>query len=203
MIQHTLYEKMDDNDLWTSLVQGDKSVLEFLYKRNYSLLLNYGLKYSFDRELVKDCIHDVFIKIHKNRNLPSINFPRSYLIKALKYTLYDKLSAQKETQELSEYTFSIPDSADLFEQIFSQTDEQACLGKQLLEALSHLSDNQKNALYLRYVKDFSYNEIAEILDINVQSSMNLVSRTIKKLRKTLNASITVAEIALVVNLFCQ
>lgn len=193
---------MDDSSLWTLLLKGNVHVLEFLYKRNYELLLNYGLKYSFDRELVKDCIHDVFIKLQKSKKLSPTSCPRSYLIKSLRNALFDKLSNQKEAFELSECVFCIPDSVDVLNRIFPKDDEELQLGKQLIEAMSHLSDNQRNVLYLRYVRDFSYNEIAEILDINVQSSMNLVSRTLRKMRSMMDNSISMAELILLINLIC-
>lgn len=61
----TASNKMDDKVLWNLLVKGDQKALEILYQRYYSLLLNYGLKCSTDRELVKDCIQDLFINLYK------------------------------------------------------------------------------------------------------------------------------------------
>lgn len=181
----TLYHAMDDTQLWELLLQGDVSVLELLYQRNYDLLVNYGLRYTIDKELIKDCIHDVFVKLHQSKALSFAACPRSYLVRALRNALLDKLSALNEHIVLTEFVFQIPDSTDLFESVFRKGDEELELSKQLLEAISHLSDNQKNVLYLRFVKDFSYNEIAEVLEINVQSSMNVVSRSLKKLRTLL------------------
>lgn len=48
--------EMDDIVLWGLLIKGDQKALEILYQRYYSLLLNYGLRCSTDKELVKDCI---------------------------------------------------------------------------------------------------------------------------------------------------
>ncbi len=54
------------------------------------------------------------------------------------------------------------------------------LSKQLLK-LSFPAFQSKTILYLRFVKELSQ-KIAEIMNINVQSSMNLVSRALIKLR---------------------
>lgn len=173
---------MDDMTLWSSLIEGNLRALEILYKRHYALLLNYGLKFCQDIELAKDCIQDVFVKLHKSKELSQAVSPRAYLLRALRNTLYDNLLLSKETTSLDEFAFHISESHDLFEQLFLKNDEDMQLSKQLLKALSSLPSNQKTILYLRFVKELSHKEIAEIMNINVQSSMNLVSRALIKLR---------------------
>lgn len=173
---------MDDVALWSLLIEGNLHALEVIYKRHYALLLNYGLKFTQDIELVKDCIQDVFLKLHKSRGLTLTDSPRVYLIKALRHTLYDNLLSLKETTDLEKIVFHIPESQDLFDRLFSKDDKDLQLSKQLLKALSGLSSNQKTVLYLRFVKGLSHKEIAEIMDINVQSSMNLINRSLNKLR---------------------
>lgn len=176
------FNEMDDMTLWSSLIEGNLRALETIYKRHYALLLNYGLKVCQDIELTKDCIQDVFVKLHKSKELSQTVSPRAYLLKALRNTLYDNLLLSKETTSLDEFAFHISESHDLFEQLFFKNDEDLQLSKQLLKALSSLPSNQKTILYLRFVKELSHKEIAEIMNINVQSSMNLVSRALMKLR---------------------
>ena len=176
------FNEMDDMTLWSSLIEGNLRALEILYKRHYALLLNYGLKFCQDIELTKDCIQDVFVKLHKSKELSQAVSPRAYLLRSLRNTLYDNLLLSKETTSLDEFAFHISESHDLFEQLFLKNDEDMQLSKQLLKALSSLPSNQKTILYLRFVKELSHKEIAEIMNINVQSSMNLVSRALIKLR---------------------
>ena len=176
------FNEMDDVTLWSSLIEGNLKALEILYKRHYALLLNYGLKFCQDMELTKYCIQDLFVKLHKSKELSQTVSPRAYLLKALRNTLYDNLLLSKETTSLDEFAFHISESHDLFEQLFLKNDEDMQLSKQLLKALSSLPSNQKTILYLRFVKELSHKEIAEIMNINVQSSMNLVSRALIKLR---------------------
>ena len=57
--------------------------------------------------------------------------------------------------------------------------------KSVLEAIKHLPDQQKQVLYLYYIKELSHKEIGEILGINPQSSMNTLAKSIKKLRAAL------------------
>lgn len=65
--------EMDDIALWGLLIKGDQKALEILYQRYYSLLLNYGLRCSTDKELVKDCIQDLFISLYQNTHINVTN----------------------------------------------------------------------------------------------------------------------------------
>ena len=175
--------EMDDIALWGLLIKGDQKALEILYQRYYSLLLNYGLRCSTDKELVKDCIQDLFINLHQNTHINVTNITvRSYLLKALRNNLTYKLATNKEADSLDDSVFHIPLNEDLFEQLFPKNDHDLQLARRLLEAISQLSPNQKTVLYLRYVQELSYKEIADVMDMNIQSSMNLSSRALAKLR---------------------
>lgn len=174
----------DDLTLCNLSIKGDQKALEILYQRYYSLLLNYGLKCNPDKEFIKDCIQDLFVNIFKNTHIhiDNITTVRAYLLKSLRNNLTNKLISQKEKDSLDDWAFNIPANEDLFEQLFPKNDHDVQLGYRLLEAISQLPPNQKTILYLRYVKELSYKEIADIMDINVQSSMNLANRALTKLR---------------------
>ena len=60
---HTL----SDSLLWKRFLEGDSSAYSQIYNQTVQELFRYGLLYTSDRELVKDCIHDVFVKIYTNR----------------------------------------------------------------------------------------------------------------------------------------
>ena len=59
---HTL----SDSLLWKRFLEGDSSAYSQIYNQTVQELFRYGLLYTSDRELVKDCIHDVFVKIYTN-----------------------------------------------------------------------------------------------------------------------------------------
>ena len=60
---HTL----SDSLLWKRFLEGDSSAYTQIYNRTVQDLFRFGLLYTSDKELIKDCIHDVFVKIHMNR----------------------------------------------------------------------------------------------------------------------------------------
>ena len=173
---------MEDIALWNLMLKGDMMSLEVLYRRHYELLLNYGLKYCTDEEMVKDAIQDLFVKLCNSSRLSSTDYVRSYLLKSLRNILFDKLSSLKVVEDLNELSFELTVDDTYLAALFKDNDEELLLSKKIMEAYKSLSDNQREAIYLRYIKGLSYKEVAVILDINPQSSMNLVSRALTKLR---------------------
>lgn len=178
------FEQTDESTLWNLLTRGNRKALEVIYQRYYILLLNYGLKYTFDRELIKDCIHDLFVHLYQNKHIGIDDITvRAYLMKALKNNLLCKLTGrERESKSLDTSLFEIPTDEDLFERMFPQSDRDFTLAQHLMKAIAQLPSHQKTVLYLRYVKELSHKEIAAIMDINEQSSMNLTNRAILKLR---------------------
>ena len=120
----TSIEQTDDTTLWHLLIQGDRKALEVIYQRYYVLLLNYGLKCTSDRELIKDCIHDLFVYLYHNTRISIEGITvRAYLLRALKNSLFNKLvGLERERDSLDTSSFEIPTDEDLFEQMFPQND---------------------------------------------------------------------------------
>ena len=190
-MRQTKMRKIKDKDFSSPKSVSERNencLLEQLYRDNYALMLNYGLKINHDIELVEDCIQDIFVKLSVKIPLQTIKNPRVYLLKSLRHAMYNKLHSLSERAKdttLIDNFFYIVDSDDLFDTMFPDTDQRLFLRNRLKEALVQLSTRQKHAIYLRYVKNLSHKEVAEILEINVQSSLNLTGRSLVKIRKFL------------------
>ncbi|MCD7938433.1 MAG: sigma-70 family RNA polymerase sigma factor [Tannerellaceae bacterium] len=161
---------------------GEKEVIEIFYRNYYQLLFNYGLSMFPDKEFVRDAIQDLFVKLFSSEKLGPTPSVRSYLLKGLRYILFDKI---KDIQELPlDDSFLFPDSEDAsLIQLFEKNDEDLMLSKKLIRTYKELPENQRSAIYLRFIKGLSYKEIAQVMDIQVQSGMNLISRALNKIRK--------------------
>jgi len=51
-----------------------------------------------------------------------------------------------------------------------------------------ISGRQKEIIYLRFVHEMSFEEISEIMEINIQSARNLLTRSMEKLRKEVSST---------------
>ena len=90
---------MDDRALWLELRSGSLIALEVIYRRYYSLLLNYGMKCTPDDDMVRDCIQELFVKLAKSSNLSDTEYPRSYLLKSLRNMINDKSTSARSQVE--------------------------------------------------------------------------------------------------------
>lgn len=175
--------QMSDEKLWGSCLTGDKEAFKEIYCRFYSQLYNYGSKLVSDKDLVKDCIQDIFIKMIQNyQSLSTTPNVKGYLIKALRNKLYDTLEKEKHTDDISLYeeTFVADELLPLLSFEDSESDNRS---KHLMEVFSQLSPHQQEIIYLYYVNELKHEEISKIMGINYQSSKNLLYRSLSSLRK--------------------
>ena len=78
--------------LLASFQAGNMAAFSQLYNLHINVLFNYGLKLTIDKELLKDCIHDIFVKLYtKKDELGTIDNLKSYLFISLKNKLCDEL----------------------------------------------------------------------------------------------------------------
>ena len=177
---------MDDLlDRWEQFVAGDEGAFSWLYKNHTTLLYEYGMRFTTDGELVKDCIHDIFLSIYKNRQ--SIERPRNikaYLMVSLKNAILNALKHASFTDSIDEaddYSFTLTASIE-DEYIETETNEET---KKLVERLlSKLSPRQKEIIYHRYIHELSMNEICEVMNISYQSAQNLIQKAFHKIKQS-------------------
>ncbi len=181
----------DENSarLWEAFRSGEAPALAALFEAYYAALFSYGLKLTGDEELVKDCIQNLFQKLWRRRSgIRAVLVVKPYLFKALRRHLGD------ETKLLRQHRHLLPAYTDSFEVTYSheefliaqQTDKEH--NARLLGALNQLSKRQREALYLKFFDDFSYERIAEVMSLNTQSVRNLVFNALKTLRKVMLVS---------------
>ena len=112
---------------------------------------------------------------------PTVNV-KGYLLKTLRHKLYDTIEKNRKMEDISLYEDTFQ-TDELFSRISLDTTEADERVKLLMKALTKLSPHQREIIYLYYVNGLGHDEIAEILGINYQSSKNLLSRTLSKLRR--------------------
>lgn len=179
---------MNEAELWSKVLSGDMTALSLLYKQNYNLLFNWGMRFVSDEEFVKDCIQDVFVKICSSRKLSSTPYVRSYLLTSLRNMIFDRVASTHDDVSISGRLFEIDDNDSGIELLFRDDDDSRMLGRRLVMAYNSLTYNQRVSVYLRYVRGLSYKEIAAVMEMNPQSAMNLVSRALKSLRAEMGAT---------------
>lgn len=174
----------DDVALWKLFLRGDPEAFGEVYRRFYPLLKSYGMRMTSDEELVRDVIQELFVKLISNyRNLHATDNVRFYLLCAFRHKLTDTFAAMRQTEDVEACAdYFCFDSEDI-ERLFDKDDDTLYRERKLGLAVAQLSGRQREILYLYYVKNLSHREIATLLSISVQSSKNLLFRTIARLKE--------------------
>lgn len=147
-----------------------------------NILFNYGLKLTLDKELLKDCIHDVFVKLYtKKDELGTIDNLKSYMFISLKNKLCDELRKRMYMSDtaIEEVNMLAPTDVENDYAEKEQRKNEFFLIKRLL---NQLSPRQREALTLYYIEEKKYEDICEIMNMNYQSVRNLMYRGLTKLR---------------------
>lgn len=178
----------EDPSLWVSFLSGNDNAYSQIYKTYAKRLFIQGLQFTSDKELIKDCVQDVFVKIYKTReNLKPVQNIKVYLFIALRNTIITALSREKIQFDNLTKENGIDDVADenMIEDEFIEKETQTD-NKQLIDKiLSVLTSRQREVVHYRYFEDMNLNEIAILMDMNYQSTQNLLQRSIKKINEYL------------------
>src|ERR687885_1810367 len=83
---------IDEGLLWKQFQQGEEQAFATIMGRHFRPLYSYGTKLTHDKELVRDCIQDVFLEIWRRREtLPVLDSPRFYLLRSLQRRIHRRL----------------------------------------------------------------------------------------------------------------
>lgn len=175
---------LDDKVLWISIGKGNNLAFTTLYKKYVNQLFNYGMHISFDRELVMDCLQELFSGIWLRREgLVELNQVNYYLFKSFRNLVIQKLNKKRKIILGIDFSKNAKEFEPSWEEnlISDQTKEQKL--KQLESAMDCLTFRQREAVLLKYFNELSYQQTSIIMGISLESVHNLVSKAIQCLRK--------------------
>jgi len=178
-----------DSDIWESFKTGDQSALSYVYFQYFHSMFQYGIKFKDDPDFIKDCIQDVFLKlIQAGENLSPTENIQFYLFRALKNAIYKKLDKSKrnETVEFIPMKF---DASFSCEEEIAEKENASNKEIALLNALSTLSERQREIIYLRYECAMEYDQICDIMGLKNDSARKLLFRAIKSLREVIDEQV--------------
>lgn len=172
----------EDHTLLHNFIAGDNNSFSEIYKKYVNELFAYGLGLSFDKEILKDAIQDVFYKFYESKkHLKNVSNLKYYLFRMLKNHLLDIYRSQIYFGDINtlELTFSI--KTTVLDEMITE-EEKLALQTKIDHLLLTLTDRQREAIYLRFIQEMEYEEIGKLLDMAPQASRKLVSRAIKRMR---------------------
>jgi RNA polymerase sigma-70 factor (ECF subfamily) len=166
---------------------GDKAAFESIYRASCGFVYNVVLRITSNREEAEEVAQDVFLKIY--HHLKDFAFGSSFKTWAYRIAVNTALNACKRA---SRDTGRREDFETVMEKAASGADtaaeisqkEEGALNQARLEALlNKLNSQQRACIILREIEGLSYQEISEVLKIN----LNTVRSRLKRARGALMA----------------
>ena len=179
-----LVTAFQSGDVLSLIHISEPTAASTLYDMHINLLFNYGCKLTTDKELLKDCIHDVFVKLYtKKAELGIIDNFKSYLLISLKNKLCDELRRRMFMSETAVEELNPVAAGDDVEHQYLEKEKSCFENIKVKHLLAQLSPRQREALTLYYIEEKKYEDICTIMDMNYQSVRNLMHRGITRLRE--------------------
>ncbi len=176
---------MNESNWWPLFLQGDKHAFSEIYLAFHDDLYRYGIKLSRDPETVNDCIQNLFLRLWKNRNnLKPVRELKPYLFRSLRNHIVDIIELEKKTLTIDledEELYCIEFNAEDF-MISSQIEKE--MQERIISLLNQLPSRQRHAIYLRYFEEMEFDEISQVMNMNVQSVRNSICRGLQVMRNS-------------------
>jgi RNA polymerase sigma factor (sigma-70 family) len=186
------FSSRSDLEIWCAFKAGDDQAFEYIYHRHSPELFSYGCHIVKDRQLVEDCMHDLFVYLFQHRTtIGDTNAIKYYLFKSLRRRIAEALKKQNKAFTQSDELLR-EDVVEIFsaspEVKIIDDESNAYQSRRLVTAVDALPKRQREAIYLLYFSGLGYPEIAEIMSLNVRTVYNQVHTAVQTLRKQLKRS---------------
>jgi RNA polymerase sigma-70 factor (ECF subfamily) len=174
-----------DAELWHRFLNGDNRAFSIIFDQYFDTLYRYGSVITPHKEIVEDSIQDIFIELWQSRaRLKQTDSIKFYLFKVLRRKIYRNLDIRMDLHEdMGSY---VKDTDDSIEQIIVKEEVSHQRTKSISDTIKLLSPRQREVIELRFYQEFSYEQIAELSDINLQSVHNNMHRALTGLRDRLS-----------------
>jgi len=185
--RNTKDQSLDDSTLWLSFKKGNDLAFSILYNKYVQRLYSYGMHSCRDRDLVLDCLQELFTHLWDRREkLSEVTCVNYYLFKSFRRLLMNRLTVGKKflisLSDRESYGFDFSPSQ---EDTLIEEEWETERNKKVRNSLHSLTKRQREAIYLKFFNQLSYHEVAAIMDLHVDSVYNLISKSIDLLRKRL------------------
>lgn len=166
------------------MLKTKQSDYKVLYEKYVGQMYSYGMALGVGEDALYDLIHDVFLHFFEHQNeIPKGEQEKYYLLRCLKNRFISLKRKEVDYEELIEtenYQFWISVSGlDYIE----EEEERKNMAEQIEKMLQCLTGRQREAIYLRYMQELEYEEIAVLLGLTTKGCRKLIYRAIGRIRE--------------------
>ena len=171
-------------EVWARFRTGNQLAFSEIYEEFIDRLMAYGSKITRDRELVKDCIQDIFIDLYRLQpDLRNPEYIEFYLFKSLKNSIVRKAQKDKKIKSLHVEEMTVFElNIDVDRDVFDLESDQLRI-ERLKSIVQTLDPQKRELLFLKFNSEMNYNEIGQLLNINPDAAKKQVYRLLDQIRE--------------------
>lgn len=172
-----------DDTLINLIKDNNQEALELLFKRYYVRLCRFAFTILKDSNLSEESVSDVFLNIWVNRaKLNIITSVKAYLFKSVRNQSLNYLRKEKYIYENLETLHSENLSKQTSDNDFSRME----LEEEILTILKKMPNKRKLVFTLSRIDGLKYKEIADLLNISVNTVQNHIVQAVIYLEKEIS-----------------
>lgn len=167
-----------DEKLISKALQGDNIAWLRLVKRYESAIFHYALRMTGNRDDAQDLMQETFLSVYRSlQTYQATGSFKGWLFRIANFRCIELYRRSKTTQDINDLpeaacTKSLPDS-----QLTAQQTNTL-----LIAAMQQLPINQRLVVELKFFSQFTFDEIAEQLDISSNTAKSRLYGALAKLQ---------------------
>jgi len=171
-----------DELIFDNIKEGNEQAFEQLFRRYYQPMMRFIWGYVKSEPVAEGLVQDLFTKIWERRKTLSIDRSvKSYLYTSarnmsLDYLKHKKVENDWENEKQALYMDSTPES------VIEKNLHNKMMLEEVEKAIQSLPERRRLIFILSRYEDMTYKEIAEFLDISVNTVETQISRALSALR---------------------
>jgi len=160
--------------------EQSKQILEQLFRQHYQELCFYAFKYVREFATAEDIVQDVFVKLLAQKSRPAMDHPKYYLYTSVRNASLNRLKKNKPNLPIEETERIAPEAISIEEEMIES--EQKL---KLYKAIDRLPEQCKKIFLASNMNDLKYKEVAENLDLSINTVKTQMKKAYRILRDVL------------------
>lgn len=172
----------ENTDILTLLKSGNKSAFKALFFRFFTPMCSYAFRYLQTESEAEDVVQDIFIKFWNKKEYMSVESSlENYLFRCVKNSCLNIIKHRKVHQKYVDKDVSEKPPTYNIEKNIEKRDIYNLIEKYI----NKLPEKRQQILRMCIYQEMTYGEVAEELDISVNTVKTQVGLAYKSLRKNL------------------
>ncbi|NJC20579.1 RNA polymerase sigma-70 factor [Butyricimonas paravirosa] len=189
-----------DKKLFAAIIQGDRNAFGNLFQKYYQVLCNYALTYLDSTSEAEDAVQDVFVYVWNNREVIVVGVSvKSYLYTSVKHRALNVLKHQ--AMERNHSRLLVEFLEDLAREEYSE--EETMQLEKIRQALQVLPSQCRTVFMMSSLEGKKYKEIAEELNISVNTVKSHILKAYRTIREYVGVSISSSFLFFVTHKICS